>query len=57
MQRTMLYLLVLCALLGVDVVANNGSVTRDIAWALTEAGRSTTHAVDATVGFMIGRNS
>ncbi len=56
MQRTMLYLLVLCALLGVDVVANNGSVTRDVVRALAEAGRSTTHAVDATVGFMIGRN-
>ena len=55
MQRTVLYSLVLCVLLGIDIVANNGSVTRDIVRAMTEAGKSTTGAVNATVAFMVGR--
>lgn len=55
MQRTVLYLLVLCVLLGVDIVANNGSVTREIVRAMVGVGESTTHAVDATVAFMTGQ--
>jgi hypothetical protein len=55
MQRTILYLLVLCVLLGIDIAANNGSVTRDIVRAMTEAGKSTTGAIDATVSFMVGK--
>jgi hypothetical protein len=55
MQRTVLYLLVLCVLLGIDIAANNGSVTRDIVRAMTEAGKSTTGAIDATVAFMTGQ--
>ncbi len=55
MQRTLLYSLVLCALFGVDIVANRATVTRDVAGALVAAGRSTTDAIDGTVDFMVGR--
>ena len=55
MQRTVLYLLVLCVLLGVDIVANNGSVTREIVRAMVGVGESTTHAVEATAAFMTGQ--
>lgn len=55
MHRAILYLLVLCVLLGVDIAANNGSVTRDIVRSMTEVGKSTTGAVNATVAFMVGQ--
>lgn len=55
MQRTVLYSLVLCVLLSIDIAANNGSVTREIVRALVGVGESTTQAVDATAAFMVGR--
>jgi hypothetical protein len=55
MHRAILYLLALCVLLGIDIVANDGSVTRDIVRATTEAGKTTTGAVNATVAFMVGQ--
>ena len=55
MQRAILYLLVLCVLLGIDIAANNGSVTRDIVTSMTEVGKRTTGAVNATVAFMVGQ--
>lgn len=55
MQRAVLYSLVLCVLLSVDIAANNGLVTREIIRAVVGVGESTTEAVDATAAFMVGR--